>query len=89
MEFSCEICVRNCVTKYSLSRHRKNVHKLEDIISKKLYISKCNICPNLSFTKKTLLIDHSHAFHSMAINKEINQFSNISGNNFHTIRQLL
>lgn len=79
MEFSCEICKRKCATRYSLFRHRKNVHKLE--FPKKLYSSKCNSCPELSFSKKTLLIDHLNAFHSMTISKEIIEFTNISGNN--------
>lgn len=63
MDFCCDICNKNFSTKYSLERHKKNVHKMENIVLEKSYFSKCNNCIGLNFKKKTLLIDHLNSEH--------------------------
>jgi len=43
MDFSYNICNKNFSTKYSLERHKKIVHKVENIILEKSYFSKFNM----------------------------------------------
>lgn len=55
----------------------KNKHGINNELKKKS--SKCISCPNQTFSKKVLLIDHLNVHHGACIKKEIYNFSNVSG----------
>ena len=77
MEFNCDICKSQFSTKFTLTRHLKNKHDVTNEVKRKL--SKCISCPNLTFSKKVLLINHLNDHHGTCIEKEIINFLNVSG----------
>lgn len=77
MEFNCDICKSKFSTKFTLTRHLKNIHSITNEVKQKS--SKCISCPNLTFSTKVLLINHLNDHHGMHIEKEIINFSCISG----------
>jgi len=55
----------------------KNKHGITNEVKQKL--SKCISCPDLTFSKKLLLINHLNDHHGTCIEKELINFSNVSG----------
>jgi len=77
MDFNCDICKSQFSTKFTLTRHLNNKHGITNEVKQKS--SKCISCPNLTFSKKVLLINHLNDNHGTSIEKEIINFSNVSG----------